>query len=563
MGFNLGKLLEDVSNLDTGREQIEYIRLDLIDEDPNNFYQLSDIDNLAANIELCGLQQPIRVRPVPGTDRYMIVSGHRRRKALELLAQDAPQRWSEAPCIVETDEASPALQQLRLIFANSSTRTMTNAEISEQAVQVENLLYRLKEEEGYEFPGRMRDHVAEVVGASKTKLARLKVIRENLAKCFQPAFKKNEMVESVAYAVAQLPEADQQTLWESLKANDRTARWLDAHDIKEYKERLVAIEKLKCKRRGRECPCQNAANKKLLAASTPRYVAFSCTKCCSSCPSLISCKHACPVMADKIAKLKADAREARKEVRDAQTEKDRPAIEKISALWQRFGLARKLAHKEFDDCKRAMGISYYSFAADDVAKLECGEKKVTPQTKLPYNYNCYLSDIKRLIDLADFLGCSIDYLLCRTDIREMARPDGAVSESDTGAETPVISSGGWYPATVEPPVGVELVLIDSGGFADTGKYLGCGQFTMDYGDPVIFWSLMPGNNDVSQSAPAVIGWHVGNPGAYGNYVAYVQFSEGSKKALRELLWTGEEWLMFGETLADGVIVCCWTEQPEL
>ena len=65
MAFNLGDALKAVSYPDAGREQIEYIRLELIDEDPNNFYLLSDIDQLAANIELCGLQQPIRVRPIP------------------------------------------------------------------------------------------------------------------------------------------------------------------------------------------------------------------------------------------------------------------------------------------------------------------------------------------------------------------------------------------------------------------------------------------------------------------------------------------------------------------
>lgn len=35
-------------------------------------------------------------------------------------------------------------------------------------------------EEGVEFPGRMRDHVAEACKVSKSKIARLKVIREGL-----------------------------------------------------------------------------------------------------------------------------------------------------------------------------------------------------------------------------------------------------------------------------------------------------------------------------------------------------------------------------------------------
>ena len=42
--FDLASVLSDVSKLDTGnpngREQIEYIPLELIDPDPNNFYEI-------------------------------------------------------------------------------------------------------------------------------------------------------------------------------------------------------------------------------------------------------------------------------------------------------------------------------------------------------------------------------------------------------------------------------------------------------------------------------------------------------------------------------------------
>ena len=121
--FDLAAALKNMSVSDTGREQIEYIPLVQIDEDPNNFYQLNGLEELAANISLCGLQQPIRVRQ-KDDGRYIIVSGHRRRAALELLAEDDPERWQGVPCIVERDEVSPSLQQLRLIYANANTRKM-------------------------------------------------------------------------------------------------------------------------------------------------------------------------------------------------------------------------------------------------------------------------------------------------------------------------------------------------------------------------------------------------------------------------------------------------------
>ena len=175
-GFDLAAALGAVPIPGTtpaeGREQIEYIDIDLLDADANNFYQLSDVDELAANIEFVGLQQPIRVRENPDQPgRWIVVSGHRRRAALQKLVDGGREDFRAVPCIREQAVGSAALQELRLIYANSDTRKMTSAEISQQAERVEMLLYQLKEE-GIEFPGRMRDHVAEACKVSKSKLSR-------------------------------------------------------------------------------------------------------------------------------------------------------------------------------------------------------------------------------------------------------------------------------------------------------------------------------------------------------------------------------------------------------
>lgn len=215
--FDLKALIADgkVPNLGTkrGKEQIEYINIDLISDDPNNFYELSGIEELAANIELLGLQQPLRVRTDPQDPaRVIIVSGHRRCAAIRMLVDDGKKELAEIPCIRENDTESAALQELRLIYANSDTRKMTSADISRQAERVEVLLYQLKEE-GMEFPGRMRDHVAEACKISKSKLARLKVIREGLSPDFADAFEKNILSEQAAYCLARFPLDFQQRIF--------------------------------------------------------------------------------------------------------------------------------------------------------------------------------------------------------------------------------------------------------------------------------------------------------------------------------------------------------------
>ena len=211
MALDLGKLLsENVPGMGPQREQSVYIDIDKLVSDERNFYELSDIDGLVRNIELIGLQQPIRVREVDGM--YRIVSGHRRRAALQKLVDEGKEQFREVHCIVETVECSEAMQELRLIYANSDTRRMSPAEIDRQAQRIEAILLRMKEE-GYQFEGRMRDHVAEICKVSKSKLSRLKVIREKLHPMLMADWEEGRLSEAVAYRIAQEPERIQNQLF--------------------------------------------------------------------------------------------------------------------------------------------------------------------------------------------------------------------------------------------------------------------------------------------------------------------------------------------------------------
>ncbi len=206
-GFDLANLLKDVPKLDTadGREQIEYIDISQIESDPGNFYNLVQLEELASNIAVVGLQQPLRVRTSEtDPEKVVVVSGHRRQAALKLLIKEGREDLRMVPCIRERVAGSAALQELRLIFANRDTRVISSAEVAKQVERVEMLLYQLKEE-GFEFPGRMRDHVAQACKISAPKLSRLKVIRENLIPEYMNLFEKDKLPEQTAYALARLP----------------------------------------------------------------------------------------------------------------------------------------------------------------------------------------------------------------------------------------------------------------------------------------------------------------------------------------------------------------------
>ena len=217
-GFNLAAALAGVSKLDTsgGTQRIEYIDIGLLDGDPRNRRDLRGLEELAANIELLGLRQPLRVRENPDAPgRFVIVSGHRRRAALQRLVDDGGAEFARVPCIRDNPAQSSAMQELRLIFDNLDTQPYSDAEKAKIAARVEELLYVLKEE-GLEFPGRMRDQVAAACKISAPKLARLKVIREKLVPEYMGLFEKDKLPEQAAYALARLPEDFQKRLANAL-----------------------------------------------------------------------------------------------------------------------------------------------------------------------------------------------------------------------------------------------------------------------------------------------------------------------------------------------------------
>ena len=402
MAFNLGDVLKNVSNSDTGREQITYLPIDNLDSDAGNFYELTGIDALADNISVAGLQQPIRVRAGQEPGRYTIVSGHRRMAACRKLAEDNPEAWREVPCIIETDDASPALQQLRLIYANKDTRQRTSHDISVEATQVEELLCKLQKE-GFKFPGRMRDHVAEAVGASKTKLARLKVIRDKLIPDWAALWRSNDIGESQAYELSKLPADTQQYIFSWTP--ERRRGTLGQYGVSQRGEALAALGSICCDKTGSGV-CDNLENMRMWIVKGDNWE-VKCSGCCANCYKWMDCKYVCPRLAKDIKAQKDKTKRA--EAARKQAEKD-AAAEKATFcrdLWAHFETARADAGISYRELVKAADL--YDMGPYRDAYL--GHPEDTAKTsQLPYGFGG-IDNFQRLIAAAEVLGCSTDYLL--------------------------------------------------------------------------------------------------------------------------------------------------------
>lgn len=426
--------MEAVSDSDTGREKIVYVPRTSLLPDNRNFYSLDGIEELAANIELVGLLDPLRVRGMEGEDGlYRIVSGHRRRAALDKLALEGNTSYEKVPVIIERGDISPAMQELRLIFANSGTRRMSSADTSKQAERVEALLYELKGE-GVEFPGRMRAYVAEACGVVESKLAVLKKIRENLIDDWKARWEADTLSESAAYTLAQMPEKWQNIIFEFFGGSGPS--WeLSEKSLRARSETFQAIDAIKCDEAMGDGECTNRDNLRR-SSMGQTYFRTYCRRCCASCPDLSFCLFACPKLDEKVAQLRTKgntekdaAGEQFKQDEAEQAAEDAERVEFLEKLWQRARELRTAKGMDIETFYTVLRSPIYS--DDEPNGYDSGAKKINADSDTPFGLFLELDDVSFLIGTADKLGVSLDYLLGRTD--DPAPPGANVSDSDTAA----------------------------------------------------------------------------------------------------------------------------------
>lgn len=453
--FDLGELTRalagDVPESGTeGRDQIEYIDIGLIDSDPGNFYELRDIPDLAGDIETVGLQQPLLVRP--GEDGHVVlISGHRRRAALQLLVDEGKERFRQVPCIRKTG-GNALVYEMQLIFANAHTRVLTNAEIGKQAARLEEIFYQLKEQ-GYEFPGRMIDHVAEACNIKRAKLGRLKKIEAHLAPCYKPLWDAGDLPEDTADALAGLPQAVQERIKRVCPKKTPTASNIREIGAKMKTGFCYDVIGLKCPDGG-VCTQRD----KFLKHNLTCYNWERCSggKCCVECSAGgahrvdgSACGAACAEMCAKAREVYEKAKVKKKDSEEREAARARSkAVQKAMADAARIVRAADAAGLD-DDTKLESAYS---------SLTKVGVLRKISQGDIPEDMSDYgLSEIipyrtKDLTSMAQTLHCSTDYLLGLTDQLRPSSP-----------EPGQMVLAAWMPGGLTPPEPCEVVAdVDAG-----------------------------------------------------------------------------------------------------
>ena len=254
-----------------------------------------------------------------------------------------------------------------------------------------------------EFPGRMRDHVAEACQISKSKLARLKVIREHLHQDLQRDWEAGAFSDQAAYALARMPERMQQAF--RLKPGKHEFGGDQCEKILEARGSYANPQP----NRFNGEPCKNCTNGDnfLLHDVREQYGYNLCKgeQCCKSCPNRFNCKFIC----SPAAKEKAD-RDAAQAERQANDEADRrkrsdEILEEAEVFW---GRVNALCIQSGADLQAvAKKLIPYSYQSSAIPKIV----DKTFDGMLYSDHELGLDLVKNLTDVCTMLGCSADALL--------------------------------------------------------------------------------------------------------------------------------------------------------
>ncbi len=201
-----------------------------------NFYSIEDVEELAGDILMCGLKQNLELTYAPcDAGEYRITAGERRWEALKLLVSKGYREFEIATCKITSPQDADE-EQVEIIIANAYRVKTTSDMIEEERrlkASLENIKAAGKTIKGYDLQtGRLRDVIAQILSVSKTKVAQIESINNNLIPEFREELEKERLTFSAAYELSGMPEEEQKEAYDQYTDSGE----LSYKDIKSMKE---------------------------------------------------------------------------------------------------------------------------------------------------------------------------------------------------------------------------------------------------------------------------------------------------------------------------------------
>lgn len=201
----------------TRSNDIKMIDINELHESSDNFFEVNGIEEFADTIlGQGGVKDNLIVRPLE-TGGYEIISGHRRKAAVQYLIDTGKSISKYLPCMVEKYEDQDA-KMLDLILMNVSQRQISDAEML-KSYEVLNRIFHEKKEKGEKF-GRLREKISEILNVSPAQIGKLQNIEKHAIPEVKKAVEEGELSLSIANELAKMDSEEQKKITEKKNFSD-------------------------------------------------------------------------------------------------------------------------------------------------------------------------------------------------------------------------------------------------------------------------------------------------------------------------------------------------------
>ena len=216
---------------------VQYIDIKDIERNKKNFYEIVNVDELAEDIKMNGLNNNLVVRKLDN-GKYELISGERRYTALTQLVEQGNEIFALVPCKVI--EANDIDSEIILIQANAQTRELTEIEKLEQVKRLTEL-YKTKKKNGEKVPGKIREIIANDLKLSPTQVGRYERINKNLIPELKEILENGNLTIANASEFSSLSEDNQKVILEII--NNKVE--ISKEEATELKVKLKKLEQEK------------------------------------------------------------------------------------------------------------------------------------------------------------------------------------------------------------------------------------------------------------------------------------------------------------------------------
>ena len=216
---------------------VQYIDIKDIERNKKNFYEIVNVDELAEDIKMNGLNHNLVVRKLDN-GKYELISGERRYTALTQLVEQGNEIFALVPCKVI--EANDIDSEIILIQTNAQTRELTEIEKLEQVKRLTEL-YKTKKKNGEKVPGKIREIIANDLKLSPTQVGRYERINKNLIPELKEILENGNLTIANASEFSSLSEDNQKVILEII--NNKVE--ISKEEATELKVKLKKLEQEK------------------------------------------------------------------------------------------------------------------------------------------------------------------------------------------------------------------------------------------------------------------------------------------------------------------------------